>query len=400
MANDVEREPLDLSVFSENLKQHVSPDAPAKMQMMAAQGMVPAPPAETVRLLYQLHFDADDQVQAEIDSAIGDMPENVLAGVLEDEDHPGVLDWVADKRGDSQTIVETLLRNRATEDMTVASLARQADADICDIVATNEVRVLESPQIIEELYQNPDARMATVDQLIELAQRNDVALDGLPGVSRALQSDADLTYEDDEEGISDEKFRELLEEQHDQAEQEEELLAQLEDEDLTRSQREELREEIEDKLEEDDEDEDENDEDDRGVLTHGDLMQMDVPQKIRLATVGSRSAVKKLVQDSNKLVHMAAIESPRLKTPDAKQFAARKSMPDDVLSFIANNREWTQNYEVIRNLVFNPKTPVSDSMDLLKRLRKNDLQQLEDSREVPHQIARAAKRLLKKRRGR
>jgi hypothetical protein len=398
MANDVEREPLDLSVFSENLKQHVSPDAPAKMKMMAAQGMVPAPPAETVRLLYQLQFEASDQVQAEIDSAIGDMPENVLAGVVEDEDHAGVLDWVAEKRGDSQTIVETLLRNQATEDMTVAGLAERAGAEICDIIATNEVRVLETPQIIEELYQNPNARMATVDQLIELAQRNDVDLDGLPGVSRAVQSETDLTHEDDEEGISDEQFRDLLEEQHEQAEEEEELLAQLEDEDLTRSQREKLREEIEEKL--DDDDEEEGDEDDRGVLTHGDLMQMDVPQKIRLATVGSRSAVKKLVQDSNKLVHMAAIESPRLKTPDAKQFAARKSMPDDVLSFIANNREWTQNYEVVKNLVFNPKTPVSDSMELLKRLRKNDLQQLEDSREVPHQISRAAKRLLKKRRGR
>ncbi len=399
MANDeVSREPLDLSVFSENLRKHVSPDAPEKMKMMAAQGMVPAPPAETVRLLYQLHFDADGSIEEEIEAAIGDMPENALAGVVDKEDHPGVLDWVAAKRGASETIVETLLRNRATEDLTVASLASEASAKICEIIATNEVRVLETPRIIEELYQNPNARMATVDQLIELALRNDVDLEEFAGLKRAVQSRRETEQKSDQEGVDEEKFSELLEEQHEQAEQEEELLDKLEDEDLTRSQREKLRDEIEEKLEEDEQEE--QDEMDRGVLTHGDLMQMDVRQKIRLATVGSRSAVKKLVQDSNKLVHMAAIESPRLKAPDAMQFASRKSMPDAVLSYIASNREWTQNYEVVKNLVFNPKTPVSDSMDLLKRLRKNDLKRLEDSREVPHQISRAAKRLLKKRHGR
>ncbi|MFB6350324.1 MAG: hypothetical protein ABEK29_00835, partial [Bradymonadaceae bacterium] len=127
---------------------------------------------------------------------------------------------------------------------------------------------------------------------------------------------------------------------------------------------------------------------------------MSVPQKIRLATCGSRQAIKKLVQDPNKLVHMAAIESPRLKPPDAIRLASRKSVPEGVVSYIANNREWTQNYECVKNLVYNPKTPVSDSMDLLNRLRNNDLKKLQQSRDVPHQVTRAAKRLYKKRTGR
>lgn len=408
MALDVEREPLDISEFPGNLQQHVNSDAPAKMKMMAAQGMVPAPPEQTVRLLYQLHFDESSQIKEAVDSAIADLPDGVLTGVIQKESHGGVLDWVGDERGESSAIVETLLRNDATKDMTVARLAKRADADTCEVIATNQVRILRTPEIIEQLYQNPNARMATVDGLIELAQRNEVALDNLPGVQRALQAKSDIFTEDaeseqDDGKMSEEEFSAMLAEEYEQAEREEEKLEKLEDENLTRSQKEKLRKEIEDGLEidEDGETSEEGEEEEaRRMLTPGQLQNMTIPQKIRLATVGSRSAIKKLVQDPNRLVHMAAIESPRIKAPDAVRLASQKSIPDGVISYIANNREWTQNYQVVRNLAFNPKTPVSDSMDLMNRLRNNDLKQLQASRDVPHQVARAAKRLYKKRTGR
>ena len=403
MALDVEREPLEVSDFPANLQKHVDPDAPAKMKLMGAQGMVPAPPEQTVRMLYQLHFDDSSQIQQEVDQAVSEMPENVVENVVEKEDHPGVLDWVADKCGDAQPIVEALLRNQATEDLTVARLAKSADTDACEVIATNEVRILRTPQIIEELYQNPNARMATVDGLIELAQRNDVELRNLPGVQRALKAQEDLSGEEADERLSDQEFEEMLEAEHEHGEIEDEKLEKLEDEDLTRSEKEKLREEIEegiDDVDEKGEGEEEEESDDKRMLTPGDLQQMTIPQKIRLATCGSRAAIKKLVQDPNRLVHMAAIESPRLKQPDAVRLAGQKSVPDGVISYIANNREWTQNYQVVKNLAFNPKTPVSDTMDLLKRLRNNDLKKLQGSREVPHQVTRAAKRLYQKRTGR
>ena len=363
MSNAVERQPLELSDFPSNLQKHVDPDAPAKMKMMAAQGMVPAAPEQTVRLLYQLHFDGGSQVSTAVDDAIADLPDNVLGNVIDKEDHSGILDWIGEKRGDDQPIVEQLLRNKACQDETFIGVGKEADADTCDVIATNEVRILRTPQIIESLYQNPNARMATVDQLIELAQRNEVELEGLPGVNRAIQADSQMP--DEGPGLDE----------------------------VTRSEKEKLREEIEQG-----EEEDENEKD--RPITPGVLQQMSVPEKIRLATVGSRSTIKKLVQDPNRLVHMAAIESPRIKQPDVIRMASRKSLPDGVIGYIANNREWTQNYQVVKNLVFNPKTPVGDSMELIKRLRNNELKQLQRSKEVPHQVSRAAGRLYKKRAGR
>jgi len=392
MSNAVERQPLELSEFPSNLQKHVDPDAPAKMKMMAAQGMVPAPPEQTVRLLYQLHFDGGSQVSEAVDEAIADLPDNVLGNVIDKEDHPGILDWIGEKRGDDQPVVEQLLRNKACQDETFIEVGKEADADTCDVIATNEVRILRTPQIIESLYQNPNARMATVDQLVELAQRNDVELAGLPGVNRAIQADSEMP--DEGPGLDEESFSEMLQEQAELAEKEEEELAKLEDDSLTRSEKEKLREKIE-------EGSDEGDEEGKDrPITPGVLQQMSVPEKIRLATVGSRSTIKKLVQDPNRLVHMAAIESPRIKQPDVVRMASRKSLPDGVIGYIANNREWTQNYQVVKNLVFNPKTPVSDSMELIKRLRNNELKQLQRSKDVPHQVSRAAGRLYKKRTGR
>lgn len=393
MSTAVEREPLDVSEFPSNLQKHVEPGAPEKMKMMAAQGMVPAPPEQTIRLLYQLHFDDSEQIQEAIETAIAEIPEDPLTGALGEETHPGVLDWVADHRGDTAAVVEEMLRNDAVDDRTVARVASDADAEVCDLIATNEVRVLRTPRIIEELYQNPEARASTVDQLIELAQRNEVKLDNLPGVQRAVQSKEDIFSQDqraEEEGVDEDRFNEVLEKEAEHAEEEAEQLEKLQDEDLTRSEREKLREEFEEGI----------DDDERRMTTARDLQTMTIAQKIRLATVGSRSVIKKLVQDPNRLVHMAAIESPQIKTPDAVRFASQKSLPDNVISYIANNREWTQNYQVVKNLLNNPKTPVSDSLDLIKRLRNNDLKKLQSNRDVPHQVTRAAERLYKKRTGR
>jgi hypothetical protein len=394
MATDftVERQFLSEDAFPPAIQKHLGDDASAEMKQRAAAGTVPAPPADTLKMLYQLDLKTDGDYRETIHETVEQMPASVVVGMAGKIDHAGVLDWLALQRGEEPDFVEELLRNEAVDDRTIARIARQADQDICDIVATNEVRILRTPAIIEALYQNANAPSAMVDRLLELARRNDISLDGLPGLQRALRSDNDIfsTDSSDESGVEDDDFQKMLQKEAEVAKEEQKRLEKLEDDDLTRSQRESLREELENE---------EDEEGDRRGLNPASLQQMSVPQKIRLATCGSRSAIKKLVNDPNRLVHMAAIESPRLKVPDVIRLAGQKSTPDDVLAYIANKRDWTQNYQVVQNLVFNPKTPISDSMNLLSRLRKNELKKLQRSRDVPHQISRSAKQLLDKRSG-
>jgi len=339
----VEREPLTEDAFPPAIQKHLSGDASEKMRHQAAAGTVPAPPADTLKMLYQLTLQGDDDLRETISETVEGMPGNVVAGMAGKLDHPGVLDWLADHRGDEPDLVEEMLRNDAADDLTFARLARHADPEICDIVATNEVRILRTPAIIEALYQNPSAPSSMVHRLLELARRNDVSLEGLPGVQRALKADANLFGDDqaderaEQEAVDEEAFDDMLKREAEVAREEEQELEKLDDDDLTRSQREKLREEIQEEQEE---------QSDRRGLNPAKLQQMSVPQKIRLATCGSRSAIKKLVNDPNRLVHMAAIESPRIKVPDVVRLAGQKSTPDDVLSYIANKRDWTQNYQV------------------------------------------------------
>ena len=97
------------------------------------------------------------------------------------------------------------------------------------------------------------------------------------------------------------------------------------------------------------------------------------------------------------VVHMAAIQSPRIQQNDVKRLAANKSMPDGVIRFIANNRDWTKHYDVMLSLVNNPKTPLADAMSFLNHLRSHDLRQLQRNRNVPQQLARQAKSMTLKR---
>jgi hypothetical protein len=127
------------------------------------------------------------------------------------------------------------------------------------------------------------------------------------------------------------------------------------------------------------------------------IAQMSIAQKVRLATVGSREAVHKLVRDSNKLVHMAAVKSPRATYVDAKSWATNKSMPDGVIQYIAHNRDWSAKYDVMKALVENPKCPLGETLNFLNRLRTNDLKLLMSNRNVPMQVARQAKVLYTKR---
>jgi hypothetical protein len=395
---EFEREPLDMSAIPEKLQKHVQPDAPAKLKMMAARGMLPAPPEQMVKILYQLQFDSDSKVTGAAHDAIADMPPNVLGPAIQNADHPGLLDWVGDVRRDSDDIGTIVVRNAATHDHTVARLAEHADAELADVIATNQVRILRTPRIIESLYKNVAVSSATIDNLIELAQRNEVELKGLPGLADALKSGQNLFGD---KGVNEDSFSALLKEESQRVEEQEEKRRKLEEdgEKMTRSQREELRQEL-DSGDDGAASKDGDEEPDAGRKSvHAELADLSIAQKIRLATVGTREKIKVLVRDQNKLVHMAAIKSPRVKPGDIAKFAGNKALPENVIEYIATNRDWTRNYDVVKNLVNNPKTPLKDTMKFLKHLRQNDLRDVQRSRDVPHQVSRAAKSLMKKRSG-
>jgi len=83
-----------------------------------------------------------------------------------------------------------------------------------------------------------------------------------------------------------------------------------------------------------------------------------------------------------------------LKENEATLIASSRSVIDDVLRIIAQNKDFTRLHQVKLNLVSNPRTPFSFSSRLVPLLRDNDLKSLSKSKNVSGAILTAVRQQL------
>jgi hypothetical protein len=124
---------------------------------------------------------------------------------------------------------------------------------------------------------------------------------------------------------------------------------------------------------------------------------MNISEKVRLATIGSKEDRAILIRDPNRMVHMAALLSPKTQPGDMKDFASNKNLSDTVINYIAGQRDAVSDYTTLRALCNNPKLSLRTGLRLVVFLRTNDLKILGKSRGVSPQLAKAAKELGEKR---
>lgn len=124
---------------------------------------------------------------------------------------------------------------------------------------------------------------------------------------------------------------------------------------------------------------------------------MNVVQRLTLALKGGREERMLLIRDPNKLVQKSVLQSPRLTDTEVESFSAMANLSQEVLRGISLNRLFMKNYTVVRNLVFNPKTPMDISLHLFQRLNATDLTKLAANKNVPDTIRSMAQKLQRKR---
>ena len=127
------------------------------------------------------------------------------------------------------------------------------------------------------------------------------------------------------------------------------------------------------------------------------LMEMNVAEKIRLATTGSRSERTLLLKDPNKMVQEAIVASPKLTEDEAVSIIRNRSVPGEMIGKLAKRKELTRNYLVALELMLNPKTPVSDALNFLSRIQQRDLLQISKDRNVSPVIRNRALQAYKAR---
>ena len=78
-------------------------------------------------------------------------------------------------------------------------------------------------------------------------------------------------------------------------------------------------------------------------------------------------------------------------------FALQKNVLEAVLRAIPMKRRFAKNYNITRNLVENPRTPLDLSLGLMKGLLTHDPKNLSGNKEVSDTIRKLALRMFKQR---
>ena len=125
------------------------------------------------------------------------------------------------------------------------------------------------------------------------------------------------------------------------------------------------------------------------------LANLSIMQRMKLAMKGTKEHRAQLIRDSNKIVSMAVLRSPKITESEIETYAKMANLTEDVLRVIGTNRAWTKNYNVIAGLARNPKTPTGLSMTFLQRLNEKDLKALTTDRNAPEAVRLAAKKYVK-----
>lgn len=355
--------PIPLELVAPALRRMCDPQAPTAARTMAARGVVPAKGAELLLVLAQLAHDPEPSIRQIAHKTLSEMPEGVLGSALEDDVHPAVLHYLALELPPIDARIIQIATHPAVADATVVRLAAGASELVSERIASNEARLLRAPAIVEALYKNPATRMSTTDRMIELCARNGIRVPGIPGFDAIAESlGTQLIPEPSAEPLpTDSAFSNVL---------------VAEDEDAY---------DDEDNLKK------------KYNSAAAEIGDMTLSEKIRAATVGTAMHRAILVRDSNRMVYMAVVDSPRLGDAEAVRIALSKQISDDVLRGLANRRDVMRLYEMKKALAFNPKTPLSITLAVLNHLRENDLKALARSRGVPAAVVSTARSLMQRR---
>jgi hypothetical protein len=299
--------------------------------MTAARGGLPLPVKDLVTALFFLCHDADGEIKAQARQTLIGLPASDVAAVAGDADlHPQLLDFIARLRPGDAEVMEPLLANPAVTAATLAYLAERGEGEILSLLARNDGRLRESPEILEALLANPKAGEALKSRL---------------GGGEESEAHAEEQDDTDREG------------EPDTAEEGEEG----EEENLSKYQM---------------------------------ALEMGVSEKIKTALTGDKEWRNIFLKDPNKLVSSAVLKNPRITDGEVLAVAKNKSASEELIRLITLNREWVKSYEIKKALVLHPRTPLLKALRYMDVLTEKDIKNLAKSRGVSQIIVNNARRML------
>jgi hypothetical protein len=125
------------------------------------------------------------------------------------------------------------------------------------------------------------------------------------------------------------------------------------------------------------------------------IAKLDIKGRIQLAMKGSKEERSILIRDGTKVVALAVLESPKITDSEVEKIANQKNVLESVLRGISMKRRFIKQYAILRNLTFNPRTPIDVSLGLIKHLLTADLRNLTGNKEVSDTVRKLAMRMFR-----
>jgi len=125
------------------------------------------------------------------------------------------------------------------------------------------------------------------------------------------------------------------------------------------------------------------------------IASMSVGLRVQLALKGNKDERFILVRDGARVVCCAVLEAPKLSDSEAERFAGMKNVSEHVLRGLTTKRKFMKNYNIIRNLSFNPRCPMDVTLHLLKHLMLGDLKHLSMNKDVADTVRKTAMKMWK-----
>jgi hypothetical protein len=383
--------PLDLEKYRASMPTqvavHADPARPPAQRLVAARGMLPLSTQDQLAVLVALCDALEAPVAEAARTTLGLMPANLVRPVLTNAATPGwLLEGLGCKLTSRADLLPDLLSHRATPDRIHLWASVNAQTGLVhERLCLDLQRLKRCPEIIEGLWNNESVDRYLLRPAVEFLVREGVHLETVPLFKEVLAS---LNFEELQEAVD--KVELPSEVQH-----------------LLRDKGGELEEVDETLLHRVADDDDDDAGDSTALVDTGPEKKLTViqvingltpAQKICLGLKGNREARSILIRDSNKLVCTAVVRSPRISEREIALAATMRSIHEEVIRIICNNREWMRKYPIKVALVNNPKTPLARSMALIKSLHQRELKAISRSTSVPSALRGAAKRLLSRKR--
>jgi hypothetical protein len=365
--------------------------------------MLPLSNEESLEALVVLSSDANPDVRAAATATLGTLNPETFIHLASHVGTPAdVLGFLCLWQRAPRELVEAIVFNPSTPDGALAQLAaRSPDSRIIEAISLKQQSLIRSPEIIDAILTN-SARSAEAERRARevreeffekqfgvrmIAEEQRVQADAVRAAETVARETVSISGIEDllrlgliEDGVDDGLITEY-EEQYgpfaatpDPAEQFdiERIVGEIvtEEEDLVTADR---------------------------IPVFQRVALMSVKDRVMLAIKGTREARMILIRDPNRIVAGAVLRNPKLTETEIESIASVKTVPEDVLRQIGQNRAWTRSYVVIHNLLRNSRTPIAISLTFLGRIQTRDLRALSQNKNIPDVIRQSSYRLYMKR---